>query len=155
MTGFSPRNLKYRRAIADAWPDAGYVQAVLARLPCDPHLALLDKLHNQGLRLAAVVVPERSIGSGFADEALTQHGFFRDWTVAPRNLCNAPGIDEPRVCLQVTGDAVERPRDGTITALVHDPQAAMRVRAPGPDRERPQGRAAPSPPPYSTFPVSM
>ena len=35
----------------------------------------LDKLHNQGLQQAIVVVPERSIGGSFADEALTQHGF--------------------------------------------------------------------------------
>ncbi|HMO47419.1 MAG TPA: DEAD/DEAH box helicase [Rubrivivax sp.] len=58
----------------------------------------LDKLHHQGLQQAIVVVPERSIGGSFADEALTRHGFFWDWTVAPQwNLCNAPGIDEPRV----------------------------------------------------------
>ena len=58
----------------------------------------LDKLHNQGLKQAIVVVPERSIGSSFADEPLTQHGFYADWQVAPQwNLCNAPGADEPRV----------------------------------------------------------
>ena len=58
----------------------------------------LDKLNNQGLRQAIVVVPERSIGSSFADEALSQHGFSWDWQVAPQwNLCNAPGVDEPRV----------------------------------------------------------
>ncbi|MDP3614322.1 MAG: DEAD/DEAH box helicase family protein, partial [Rubrivivax sp.] len=58
----------------------------------------LDKLHNQGVLQAIVVVPERSIGGSFADEALTHHGFYWDWTVAPQwNLCNAPGIDEPRV----------------------------------------------------------
>lgn len=58
----------------------------------------LDKLNNQGLRQAIIVVPERSIGSSFADEQLTQHGFYWDWQVAPQwNLCNAPGMDEPRV----------------------------------------------------------
>ncbi|OZY59801.1 DEAD/DEAH box helicase [Pseudomonas lundensis] len=58
----------------------------------------LDKLHNQGLQQAIVVVPERSIGGSFADEPLSQHGFYWDWQVAPKwNLCNAPGIDEPRV----------------------------------------------------------
>ena len=58
----------------------------------------LDKLHNQGLKQALVVVPERSIGGSFADELLTRDGFFWDWTVAPQwNLCNAPGVDEPRV----------------------------------------------------------
>lgn len=58
----------------------------------------LDKLHNQGLQQAIVVVPERSIGSSFADEPLSQYGFYWDWQVAPQwNLCNAPSIDEPRV----------------------------------------------------------
>jgi superfamily II DNA or RNA helicase len=58
----------------------------------------LDKLNNQGLKQALVVVPERSIGSSFADEQLTKFGFYWDWTVAPQwNLCNAPGVDEPRV----------------------------------------------------------
>jgi len=58
----------------------------------------LDKLHNQGLKQAIIVVPERSIGGSFADEPLSQHGFHWDWQVAPRwNLCNAPGVDEPRV----------------------------------------------------------
>ena len=58
----------------------------------------LDKLNNQGLHQAVVVVPERSIGSSFADEALSQHGFEWDWQVAPQwNLCNAPGADDVRV----------------------------------------------------------
>lgn len=58
----------------------------------------LDKLHNQGLQQAIVVVPERSIGGSFADEPLSQQGFYWDWQVEPQwNLCNAPGIDEPRV----------------------------------------------------------
>ena len=46
MKGFSPRNLKYMRAFADAWNDAGFVQAALAQLPWYHHLALLDKLSN-------------------------------------------------------------------------------------------------------------
>jgi hypothetical protein len=55
----------------------------------------LDKLNNQGLQQAIVVVPERSIGGSFADEPLSQHGFYWDWQVAPQwNLCNAPGVDD-------------------------------------------------------------
>lgn len=58
----------------------------------------LDKLTNQGLKQAIIVVPERSIGGSFADEQLTQFGFWADWQVRPQwNLCNAPGIDEPKV----------------------------------------------------------
>lgn len=58
----------------------------------------LDKLHNQGLRQAIVVVPERSIGGSFADEPLSRNGFYWDWQVAPQwNLCNAPGADDVKV----------------------------------------------------------
>ena len=58
----------------------------------------LDKLANQGLKQAIIVVPEKSIGGSFADEALTQFGFWSDWTVKPQwNLCNAPGPDEEKV----------------------------------------------------------
>ena len=58
----------------------------------------LDKLHNQGIKQAIVVVPERSIGGSFASERLTENGFWTDWTVKPQwNLCDAPGVDEPKV----------------------------------------------------------
>ena len=58
----------------------------------------LDKLHNQGVKQAIIVVPEKSIGGSFADEPLSKFGFWADWTVKPQwNLCNAPGPDEERV----------------------------------------------------------
>lgn len=58
----------------------------------------LDKIHNQGLKQAIIVVPERSIGGSFADECLTEHGFWADWVVQPQwNLCNAPGEDNGKV----------------------------------------------------------
>ena len=50
MKGFSPRNLKYMRAFAGAWPDAEFVQAVLAQLPWYHQLALLDKLSSPEAR---------------------------------------------------------------------------------------------------------
>ena len=46
MKGFSPRNLKYMRAFAEAWPEAEFVQGVLAQLPWYHQLALLDKLDS-------------------------------------------------------------------------------------------------------------
>jgi hypothetical protein len=78
----------------------------------------LDKLNNQGLRQAIVVVPERSIGSSFADEALSQHGFEWDWRVAPQwNLCNAPGVDELRVA-KTKVDSVRKFLDSADQVLV-------------------------------------
>lgn len=50
MKGFSARNLKYMRAFAEAWPDAQFVQEVLAQLPWYHQLALLDKLANEADR---------------------------------------------------------------------------------------------------------
>ena len=54
----------------------------------------LDKLHNQGLKQAIIVVPEKSIGASFSDEPLSKYGFWSDWHVEPKwNLCDAPGND--------------------------------------------------------------
>src|SRR3954464_7529473 len=58
----------------------------------------LDKLHNQGLKQAIIVVPEKSIGASFNGEPLTTYGFWADWTVQPKwNLCNAPGEDGGKI----------------------------------------------------------
>lgn len=58
----------------------------------------LDKLNNQGIKKAIIVVPEKSIGASFNDEPLTQYGFYWDWSVSPKwNLCNAPGEDGGKV----------------------------------------------------------
>jgi len=58
----------------------------------------LDKLANQGLKQAIIVVPEKSIGASFNNEPLSKYGFWTDWTVKPKwNLCNAPGEDGGKV----------------------------------------------------------
>ena len=73
----------------------------------------LDKLHNQGLRQAIVVVPERTIGASFDDTRLSEFGFWSDWTVRPKwNLCNAPGTEGGKV------DSVKAFLDGEDQVLV-------------------------------------
>lgn len=58
----------------------------------------LDKLNNQGIKKALIVVPEKSIGSSFNDEPLSQFGFYWDWKIEPKwNLCDAPGEDGSKV----------------------------------------------------------
>ncbi len=42
MTGFSPRNLKYMRKFADAWPDEQFVQLSVAQIPWRSNITLLD-----------------------------------------------------------------------------------------------------------------
>jgi len=52
MSGWSPRNLKYMRAFADAWSRREIVQAPLAQLPWYHHLTLIERLKSRGDRVA-------------------------------------------------------------------------------------------------------
>ncbi len=65
MKGFSPRNLKYMRAFAAAWPDPAIVQRVVAQLPWRQNIALLEHLGDANTRL------------WYAERAI-QHGWSRD-----------------------------------------------------------------------------
>jgi predicted nuclease of restriction endonuclease-like (RecB) superfamily len=51
MQGLSPRNLKYMRGLAEAWPDESIVQAPLAQLTWYHNLALLEKVKGREERL--------------------------------------------------------------------------------------------------------
>ena len=50
MKGFSPRNLKYMRAFAAAWPEPEFVQQVAARLPWFHSCMLLDRVKQKVAR---------------------------------------------------------------------------------------------------------
>ena len=78
MKGFSPRNLKYMRAFAAAWPDAEIVQRVVARLPWRQNIALLERVDDEKTRL------------WYADQT-ARHG----WS-------------QPILCLQIDNRAYER-----------------------------------------------
>lgn len=51
MKGFSPRNLKYMRAFAAAWPEREIVQRTVAQLSWRQNLALIEKLADSRDRL--------------------------------------------------------------------------------------------------------
>jgi predicted nuclease of restriction endonuclease-like (RecB) superfamily len=51
VKGFSPRNLKYMRAFAEAWPDELIVQQAAAQLPWFHNCVLLDKVKEKSERL--------------------------------------------------------------------------------------------------------
>ena len=50
MQGFSPRNLKYMRALAQAWPTSEIVQQAVAQLPWSHVVTLLDKVKDPATR---------------------------------------------------------------------------------------------------------
>ena len=51
MKGFSPRNLKYMRSFAEAWPDETIVQGPLAQLTWYHNIAILEKIATLEQRL--------------------------------------------------------------------------------------------------------
>ncbi|WP_035958850.1 PDDEXK nuclease domain-containing protein [Bryobacter aggregatus] len=51
MKGLSPRNLKYMRAFAEAWPEQPIVQAPLAQITWYHNLALLEKIQTREERI--------------------------------------------------------------------------------------------------------
>ncbi len=51
VEGFSPRNLKYMRAFAEAWPDEPIVQEALAQITWYHNLTLLEKVKRRAERL--------------------------------------------------------------------------------------------------------
>ena len=51
MKGFSPRNLKYMRSFAEAWPDEQIVQAPLAQFTWYHNIALVEKVSKPEERL--------------------------------------------------------------------------------------------------------
>lgn len=65
MKGFSPRNLRYMRAIAEAWPDELFVQQVAAKLPWFHLCTVIDRVPDQlfyHLALHRYVVVELKAG---------------------------------------------------------------------------------------------
>ncbi len=51
IEGFSPRNLKYMRSFAEAWPEEPIVQEALAQITWYHNLALLEKVKRSEERL--------------------------------------------------------------------------------------------------------
>ncbi|OXI92657.1 MULTISPECIES: PDDEXK nuclease domain-containing protein [Burkholderia] len=68
MRGFSPRNLKYMRALAQAFPRPEFVQQPVAQLPWSHVVTLLDKLDDAPQRLWYA---EKSLEHGWSRSVLT------------------------------------------------------------------------------------
>jgi predicted nuclease of restriction endonuclease-like (RecB) superfamily len=68
LKGFSPRNLKYMRAFAEAYPDESIVQQAAAQLPWFHHCVLLDKVRDPTERAWYI-------------QATIQHGWSRNLLV--------------------------------------------------------------------------
>lgn len=104
VTGYSPRNLKYMRSFAAAWPDPAFVQRGIAQLPWRHHVALLEKLDSPELRswYAAAAV-ER----GWSRDVLALHiesRFHQRAGKAVTNFATALPPEESDLAQQATRD---------------------------------------------------
>ncbi len=70
MKGFSPRNLKYMRAFAEAWPDEQIVQQAAAQIPWFHNVVLLEKVKDPAERLWYV---QQTFQHGWSRNVLVHH----------------------------------------------------------------------------------
>ncbi|MCK9229491.1 MAG: PDDEXK nuclease domain-containing protein [Syntrophales bacterium] len=69
MKGLSPRNLKYMRAFADAWPDRTIVQQLAAQIPWAHNCLLLDRFEDSSTRRWYI---QATIENGWSRHILSQ-----------------------------------------------------------------------------------
>jgi predicted nuclease of restriction endonuclease-like (RecB) superfamily len=50
VEGFSPRNLRYMRSLAEAWPDEEILQQLVAKLPWSHNVRILDRIKDRPTR---------------------------------------------------------------------------------------------------------
>jgi predicted nuclease of restriction endonuclease-like (RecB) superfamily len=67
MTGFSPRNLKYMRAFAAAYPDRQFVQQAAAQIPWFHNCKIIDKIEDPNEREWYI---RQTIASGWSRNVL-------------------------------------------------------------------------------------
>lgn len=67
MRGLSPRNLKYMRALAEAWPEESIVQQAAAQIPWFHNCTLLDKVKDP---LERLWYTQQTIANGWSRNVL-------------------------------------------------------------------------------------
>lgn len=92
MAGFSPRNLLYMRAFADAWRRPEIVQAPLAQLPWYHHIALLEHLKSRGDRLVCAAL---AVENGWSRNVLVHQIASGAATARPRAITNFADLMPP------------------------------------------------------------
>jgi predicted nuclease of restriction endonuclease-like (RecB) superfamily len=104
MTGFSPRNLKYMRAFADAWPDEQFVQQVAAQIPWFHNCVLLDQVKNPGEREWYI---RQTIENGWSRNVLVhqiESGLYRRQGKALTNFTRTLPAPQSELAQQVVKD---------------------------------------------------
>lgn len=104
MKGFSPRNLKYMRAFASAWPEEAVVQQAAAQIPWFHNCVLLDKLSAPEERLWYA---RQTVEHGWSRSVLThqiESGLIRRLGAAQTNFDRALPAPQSDLAQQVLKD---------------------------------------------------
>lgn len=104
MAGLSPRNLKYMRAFAEAWPEAQIVQAPLAQITWYHNIALLEKLNTLEERLWYA---RQTIENGWSRNVLVhqiESGLYRRQGKALTNFTRTLPAPQSELAQQVVKD---------------------------------------------------
>lgn len=104
VQGFSPRNLRYMRAFAEAWPDEPILQQAVADLPWGHNLVLLTKLDMPEERLWYA---QQTIQNGWSRNVLVhqvESGLIRRHGAALTNFEQALPAPQSELAQQITKD---------------------------------------------------
>ena len=104
MKGFSPRNLKYMRAFAEAYPEAAFVQQVVAQIPWGHNVRILDYVKNPAER---EWYARQTIQYGWSRAVLVhqiQSGLYRRQGKALTNLDRALPVPQSELAQQLLKD---------------------------------------------------
>jgi predicted nuclease of restriction endonuclease-like (RecB) superfamily len=104
MKGFSPRNLKYMRALAEAWPDEQFVQQAVAQIPWGHNVRILDYVKDAAQRECYV---RATIEHGWSRNVLVhqiESGFHRRSGAAVTNFERTLPPPQSDLAQQVTKD---------------------------------------------------
>ena len=116
MTGLSPRNLKYMRAFAEAWPDPAIVQQLVAQLPWGHNIRLFEAIKGSEERLWYA---RQAIEHGWSRAVLVQHiegRLFERTGKAPSNFARTLPSPQSDLARELLRD----PYDFDFLALVED-----------------------------------
>ena len=104
MSGFSPRNLKYMRAFAEAWPDEQIVQAPLAQITWYHNITLVEKLNAPAERLWYA---RQTVQNGWSRNVLVhriESGLYRRQGKALTNFSRTLPVPQSELAQQIVKD---------------------------------------------------
>lgn len=104
MTGFSPRNLKYMRSFAEAWPDEQFVQQLAAQIPWFHNCVILDQVKSIAEREWYI---RQTIQNGWSRNVLVhqiESGLYRRQGKALTNFTRTLPAPQSELAQQVVKD---------------------------------------------------